>query len=73
MEDLKDFVYELQELEEHYKNKVPQDYIERIRDIWCMAEDDIEEVEDDEPDLEKDLEQADRVYQENLDRKWGLL
>lgn len=42
MDDLEDFVYELQELEEHYKNKVPQDYIERIRDIWCMAEDDIE-------------------------------
>ena len=69
MSNLKDFVYELQELEENYKNKVPQDYIERIRDIWCMAEDDIEE----QPDLEKDLELADRVYQDNLDRKWGLL
>ena len=44
MENLKDFIDELQELEEHYKNKVPQDYIERIRDIRCMAEDDIEET-----------------------------
>ena len=43
MSNLKDFVYELQELEEYYKNKVPQDYIERIRDIWCMAKYDIEE------------------------------
>ena len=43
MNDLKDFIYELQELEERYKNKVSEDYIERIRDIWCMAEDDIEE------------------------------
>ena len=43
MSNLKDFVYELQELEEHYKDKVPEDYIEKIRDIWCMAEDDIEE------------------------------
>lgn len=43
MENLKDFIDKLQELEEHYKNKIPQDYIERIRDIWCMAEDDIEE------------------------------
>lgn len=45
MENLKDFIDELQELEEHYKNKVPQDYIERIRDILCMAEDEIEEPE----------------------------
>ena len=45
MESLRDFVYELQELEERYKNKVSEDYIERIRDIWCMAEDDIEEPE----------------------------
>jgi hypothetical protein len=43
MSNLRDFIDELQELEEHYKNKVPQDYIERIRDIWCMAEDEIEE------------------------------
>jgi hypothetical protein len=43
MSNLKDFIDELQELEEHYKNKVPEDYIERIRDIWCTAEDDIEE------------------------------
>lgn len=48
MENLKDFIDELQELEEHYKNKIPQDYIERIRDIWCMAEDDIEEPAEEE-------------------------
>ena len=48
MENLRDFIDELQELEEHYRNKVPQDYIERIRDIWCMAEDDIEEPAEEE-------------------------
>lgn len=32
-----------------------------------------EKVEDDDiPDLEADLEKADRIYQETLDRKWGL-
>lgn len=45
MSDLEKFVYELQDLEEHYKNKVPENYIDRIRDIWCMAEDDIDEPE----------------------------
>ncbi len=32
-----------------------------------------EEIEDDEPDLEYELEMADRVYQENLDRRLGVL
>ena len=33
-----------------------------------------EEVEDEViPDLEEDLEIADRIYQENLERKWGLV
>ena len=32
-----------------------------------------EKVEDDDiPDLEADLEKADRIYQEALDRKWGV-
>ena len=32
-----------------------------------------EKVKDDDiPDLETDLEKADRIYQETLDRKWGL-
>ena len=32
-----------------------------------------EEVEDEDiPDLEEDLEKADRIYQENLERKWGI-
>ena len=48
MSDLEKFVYELQDLEEHYKNKVPENYIDRIRDIWCMAEDDIEEPAEEE-------------------------
>lgn len=32
-----------------------------------------EKVEDDDiPDLEAKLEKADRIYQDTLDRKWGL-
>ena len=32
-----------------------------------------EKVEDDDiPDLEAELEKADRIYRETLDRKWGL-
>lgn len=32
-----------------------------------------EKVEDDDiPDLEAELEKADRIYQDTLDRKWGL-
>ena len=32
-----------------------------------------EEIEDEDiPDLEEDLEIADKIYQENLERKWGI-
>ena len=32
-----------------------------------------EEIEDEDiPDLEEDLEKADRLYQDNLDKKWGI-
>lgn len=31
-----------------------------------------EEIDKDIPDLEYELEKADRIYQDNLDKKWGV-
>lgn len=39
---------------------------------WIKEEVEEEEEDEDIPNLERDLEIADRIYQENLDRKWGL-
>lgn len=41
---------------------------------WFFSGNYIEEDNDDEdiPNLERDLEIADRIYQENLDKKWGI-
>lgn len=48
---------------------------EELKDMlveWYFSGNWIKEDEDI-PDLENDLEWADRVYQESLDRKWGLI
>lgn len=48
---------------------------EELKDMlveWYFSGNWIEDNDDDVPDLEEDLEFADRVYQENLDRKWGI-
>lgn len=42
---------------------------------WYFSDNWIEEeIEDDDipPDLEAELERADMLYQENLDKKWGI-
>lgn len=57
--------------------EMTQEQIENIEQTveWFFSGDWIkEEIEEDEdiPNLERDLEIADRIYQENLDRKWGL-
>ena len=47
---------------------------EEVKDMlveWYFSGNWIEEDENI-PDLENDLEWADRIYQENLDRKWGI-
>ena len=48
---------------------------EELKDMlveWYFSGNWIKEDEDI-PNLENDLEWADRVYQESLDRKWGLI
>lgn len=54
--------------------------VEQIENIestieWFFSGNWIEEqvYDDDEPDLEYELEKADREYQEGLDREWGLI
>ena len=47
---------------------------EEVKDMlieWYFSGNWVEEDEDI-ADLENDLEWADRIYQENLDRKWGI-
>ena len=37
-------------------------------------DEDIPDLEDEDiPNLERDLEIVDRIYQEKLDRKWGII
>lgn len=58
---------------DHYNDYCYDNYYRKSRN-WDEYYDSIEEEEEDEdiPDLEKDLELADRIYQDNLDRKWGI-
>lgn len=61
-EKLTSFDYEAKSIQEDIKEHLIE---------WFFS--DWEEYEDEDiPDLERDLEIADIVYQDNLERKWGL-
>jgi len=55
------------------KDALAQEEAKEALVTWFYSGNWIEDNDDDVPDLEEDLEFADRVYQENLDRKWGLI
>lgn len=42
--DLEDFIIELQDLCNTYKNKVDSNYIEQIEATWCEASDELEDL-----------------------------
>ena len=47
-------------------------YIEwYFSDNWIKEEIE-DEIDEDIPNLEYELEKADRIYQDNLDKKWGV-
>lgn len=55
--DLEEFIEELQEFTNNYKNKVDNNYIEQIEATWCEASDELEELR---PRIE-DMEQAENM------------
>lgn len=77
IELMEEVIEKLQNIDNTYQCDIPQEYIDRIREIWCDMQHEVDlysqEDEEDIPNLEKELYYADMRYEEALDRKWGLL
>ncbi len=53
------------------RNSLEQEEFKNMLVEWYFSGNYIEEAEEI-PDLERDLEIADIIYQENLEKKWGI-
>lgn len=78
LELMEEVIEKLQNIDNTYENDIPQEYIDRIRELWCDMKKEVdlytdEEEDEDIPNLEKDYIMADIRYEDNLNRKWGLL
>lgn len=76
LELMEEVIEQLQNIDDTYEDDIPQEYIDRIRELWCDMKKEVdlyEDEDDDIPNLEKDLYYADIRYEEELDRKWGLI
>ena len=49
---MEEVIEKLQNIDNTYENDIPQEYIDRIREIWCDMKNEIEIVEDDEFPME---------------------
>lgn len=50
---MEEVIEQLQKIDELYEKDIPQEYIDRIREIWCDMKNEIEIVEDDEFPIEE--------------------
>ena len=78
LELMEEVIEKLQNIDNTYEGDIPTEYIDRIRELWCDMKHEVdlyedEDEDDDIPNLEKDLYYAEMQYQDNLERKWGLL
>lgn len=78
LELMEEVIEKLQNIDNTYEGDIPTEYIDRIRELWCDMKKEVdlytdEEEDEDIPNLEKDLYYADMQYQDNLERKWGIL
>lgn len=76
LELMEEVIEKLQNIDDTYEDDIPTEYIDRIRELWCDMKNEVDlytDEDEDIPNLEKDLYYADMQYQDNLERKWGLL
>lgn len=76
---MEEVIEKLQHIDEVYENEIPEEYIDRIREIWCDMKTEVEIEKDEKEDesmydaiTERELVMADMLYEENLNRKWGF-
>lgn len=53
IELMEEVIEKLQNIDNTYEDDIPQEYIDRIREIWCDMKNEIEIVEDDEFPIEE--------------------
>ena len=76
LELMEEVIEKLQNIDDTYEDDIPQEYIDRIRELWCDMKHEVDlytQEDEDIPNLEKDYIMADIRYEDNLNRKWGLL
>lgn len=77
LELMEEVIEQLQKIDNTYQSDIPTEYIDKIRELWCDMQNEVDlysqEDEEDILNLERDLILADMRYQDELDRKWGLL
>lgn len=76
LELMEEVIEKLQNIDDTYQSDIPTEYIDRIRELWCDMKKEVDLYEDEDediPNLEKDYIMADIRYEEELDRKWGLI
>ena len=76
IELMEEVIEKLQIIDNTYQCDIPQEYIDRIREIWCDMQHEVDlhtQEDEDIPNLENDYIMADIRYEDELNRKWGLL
>lgn len=76
---MEEVIEKLQHIDEVYEDDIPEEYVDRIREIWSDMQNEVnleQKIEEDEDMYdaitEKELIMADMRYEENLNRKWGF-
>lgn len=76
LELMEEVIEKLQNIDDTYQTDIPIEYIDRIRELWCDMKHEVDLYTDEDEDiqnLEKDYIMADIRYEDELNRKWGLL
>lgn len=76
LELMEEVIEKLQNIDDIYQSDIPTEYIDRIRELWCDMKHEVDlytDENEDIPNLEKDYIMADIRYEDELNRKWGLL
>lgn len=78
---MEEVIEKLQHIDEVYEDDIPEEYVDRIREIWCDMKTEVEiergsdeeEIDPFEEHLRKERYLEDELYETNLDRKLGVL
>lgn len=76
LELIEEVIEKLQNIDDTYQSDIPTEYIDRIRELWCDMKKEVDlytQEDEDIPNLENDYIMADIRYEDELNRKWGLL